>query len=73
MTQGNRKKSRKDKCRRDIKKFSFSQRCLEVWNGLDKRVVEARTISKFKEMLDFLDIETGQHKLSSSHMLQLGK
>ncbi|MPC27946.1 Sodium/potassium/calcium exchanger Nckx30C [Portunus trituberculatus] len=32
-------------------KFSFPQRCVEVWNGLDKRVVEARTINKLKEML----------------------
>ena len=50
-TGGYGKKLRKDNCRKDIK-FSLPQRCIEVWNGLDKRVTEARTINKYKEMLD---------------------
>ena len=37
----------------DIKKFSFPQRCREVWNGLDKRAIEARIIRKFQEVLNF--------------------
>ncbi|MPC54191.1 hypothetical protein E2C01_048099 [Portunus trituberculatus] len=52
-TRGHGKKLRKDNCRRDIKKFSFPQRCVKVWNSLDKGIIEARTISEFKEMLDF--------------------
>ena len=32
-TRRQRKKLLKDNCRGDIKKFSFPQRCVEVWNG----------------------------------------
>ena len=46
------KKVRIDNRRGDINKFSFPQRCVEVWNCLDKRIIEARTIHKLKEMLN---------------------
>ncbi len=39
-------------CRRDIKKNSFPQRCVEVWEGLEKEAVQAKTISEFKTKLD---------------------
>ncbi|MPC90784.1 hypothetical protein E2C01_085785 [Portunus trituberculatus] len=44
-TRGYGKKLRKNNCWRNTKKFSFPQRCVEVWNGLNKRVIEARTIN----------------------------
>ncbi len=36
---GHGKKLRADNCRRDIKKFSFLQRSIEVWNKLDTEIV----------------------------------
>ena len=39
-------------CKRDVKKNSFPQRIVSVWNGLDREVVEARTIHAFKDKLD---------------------
>ena len=51
-TRGHGKKLKKSTCRRDIKKHSFPQRCIETWNGLDKEIVNAETIHDFKEKLD---------------------
>ena len=39
-------------CTKDIKKYSFPQRIVGTWNGLEKEVVEAKTIHRFKEKLD---------------------
>ena len=39
-------------CRRDVKKHSFPQRTVRIWNDLEKEVVEAKTIHEFKEKLD---------------------
>ena len=39
-------------CRRDIKKYSFPQRTVGIWNVLEREVVEAQTIHCFKENLD---------------------
>ena len=39
-------------CRRDIKKYSFPYRTVDVWNALDREVVEAATIHNFKMKLD---------------------
>ena len=39
-------------CTKDIKKYSFPQRTVGIWNGLEKEVVEAKTIHRFKEKLD---------------------
>ena len=55
----------------DIKKFSFSQRCVEVWNGLDKSLKQNQLINT--KCWICIDMETGEHKDSSSCMLQLGK
>ena len=51
-TRGHGKKLRMDRCRRDIKKFSFPQRSIEVWNKLDTEIVHAKSISEFKAKLD---------------------
>ncbi|XP_045111446.1 uncharacterized protein LOC123504743 [Portunus trituberculatus] len=39
-------------CTKDIKKYSFPQRIVGIWNALEKEVVEAKTIHGFKEKLD---------------------
>ena len=51
-TRGHGMKLKKSSSRRDIKKFSFPHRCVEVWNALDEEVVSAKTLHNFKERLD---------------------
>ena len=51
-TRGHGKKLRKERCLRDVKKFSFPHRIIDVWNGLPAGVVNAETISGFKTKLD---------------------
>ena len=51
-TRGHGKKLKRDICRREIKKRSFPQRCIETWNSLDKAIVQAETIHDFKAKLD---------------------
>ena len=36
----------------DVRKRSFSQRCISVWNSLPARTVRAKDIKSFKRMLD---------------------
>ncbi len=48
---GHGKKLRMDNCRRDIKKFSFPQRNIDVWNKLDSEIVQTKSISEFKAKL----------------------
>ena len=51
-TRGHSKKIKKSHCRRDIKKYSFPNRTVNVWNDLSEEVVMAPSVQKFKEMLD---------------------
>ncbi len=51
-TRGNSKKLKKSACRRDVKKYSFSHRCITTWNGLNEETVCAKTIHEFKAKLD---------------------
>ena len=51
-TRGHGKKLKMGNCRREIKKRSFPQRCIETWNSLDKAVVQTETIHDFKAKLD---------------------
>ena len=37
---------------KDVKKFSFSNRSLEAWNGLKEEVVAAGNSHMFKQKLD---------------------
>ncbi|MPC83993.1 hypothetical protein E2C01_078717 [Portunus trituberculatus] len=45
-------KKKKNECRRDIKKYSFPNRSIEIWSNLDETVVQARNIHDFKAKLD---------------------
>ena len=51
-TRSHSKKLRKGRCLRDVKKYSFPQRCIETWNGLNEEVVSAKSVHSFKEKLD---------------------
>ena len=46
------KRIRKRQCLRDIKKYSFLHRTVDVWNGLSEEIVTAASVQTFKEMLD---------------------
>ena len=45
-------KIRKERARLDIRKYSFSQRIVNAWNGLPQNVVAADTTNSFKNRLD---------------------
>ena len=51
-TRGRSYKIRKGRCNRDVKKYSFPNRSIDKWNGLEEEVVCARSIHKFKECFD---------------------
>ena len=51
-TRGHSMKLKKTACRRDVKKHSFPNRSIEIWNNLDETVVQARNIHEFKVKLD---------------------
>ena len=49
---GHSRKIKNSRCLKDTRKYSFSHRIVDTWNGLKEEVVEATSIHKFKEMLD---------------------
>ena len=64
-TRGHGMELRKHTCRRDIIKLSFPQRYAEVQIGLDKKIVNARTIISSKKGWIFIDKETKRNEHSS--------
>ncbi len=48
---GHEKKFRKGKCLRDLKKYIFPQRSVDMWNKLREEVAEARNVHQMKERL----------------------
>ena len=53
-TRGHGSKLKKERCVRDIKKYSFPHRVVNAWNGLHEDVVNAISVHKFKTELDKL-------------------
>ena len=52
-TRGHSKKIQKSHCLRDVRKYSFPHRTVDVWNGLSEEVVSATTsVHVFKEKID---------------------
>ena len=51
-TRSHSKKLTKGLCLKDVKKYSFPQKCVEVWNGLSEEVVTAKSVHSFKGKLD---------------------
>ena len=50
-TRGHSKKVGKSPCSRDVKKYSFSHKTVDVWNGLREEIVEAASTHDFKKKL----------------------
>ena len=51
-TGGHEVKLVKDRCRLDIKKYSFSQRTVNEWKKLSKDCITASSVNMFKNKLD---------------------
>lgn len=51
-TRSHSRKLRMGRSVRDVKKYSFPQRCVETWNGLSEDVVSAPSVGGFKDKLD---------------------
>ena len=51
-TRGHGRKLKKSTFRRNIKMKSFPHRNVDIWNGLDSCVVQAKSINDFKNKLD---------------------
>jgi hypothetical protein len=47
------------RCRTDTRKFFFSQRVVQHWNGLPQQVVDATSVNSFKNRLDKHDQDMG--------------
>ncbi|MPC32589.1 hypothetical protein E2C01_025906 [Portunus trituberculatus] len=41
----------KSQCLRNIKKFSFPHRTMDIWNSLNDATVTAESVHKFREKL----------------------
>ena len=52
VTRRNNDKLFKQRCHYDLRKFSFTNRIVNIWNSLPKTVVEVDTVDKFKLRLD---------------------
>ena len=51
-TRGHKYKLRKSRSRLDVRKHFFSQRIVNVWNGLPAMVIEATSVNSFKNRYD---------------------
>ena len=52
LTRGNNYRLFKQRCHYDLRKFSFTNRIVNIWNSLPNTVVEVDTVAKFKLRLD---------------------
>ena len=58
-TRGHSKKLKKERCLKDVKKYSFPHRVIDMWNGLEEEIVSAISVNKFKAELDKLSRRDG--------------
>jgi hypothetical protein len=65
-TRGHQYKLYKSHSRLDIRKYSFTQRTVEIWNNLTSKVVRAPTTMLFESRLDKFG-ENQPRKYNNSH------
>ena len=51
-TRGNTFKLSTERCKYDLRKYSFSSRVVHLWNSLPDGVVDAESVNSFKNALD---------------------
>jgi len=44
-----------NQCSLDVRKYSFAYRVIDIWNSLSSDIVNACSISVFKQKLEFVD------------------
>ena len=59
VTRGHKWKLKKERCIRDIRKYSFPQRTITIWNGLEEDIVNATRVHCFKARLDKVRYQGG--------------
>ena len=59
-TRGHSERFTKKSSRLDVRKYSFSQRVVNEWNGLDQSSIDSSSLNVFKNRLDkYLSKKTG--------------
>lgn len=53
-TRGHSLKLKKFRPRLDIRKYSFTYRVIDIWNGLPQKVIDCKTVESFKNQIDIL-------------------
>ena len=53
-TRGHSMKILKNRCRLDVRRFSFAERVVNRWNLLDTESIEQTTLNAFKRRLDLI-------------------
>ena len=51
-TRGHSKKLFKQRCKKDVRKYAFSQRVVDNWNSLTEEIVTSESLNIFKARLD---------------------
>ena len=46
----------------DVRKFSFAQRTINVWNKLSEECVQASSVNMFKNIIDKYLVKAGYNK-----------
>jgi hypothetical protein len=53
ITRGHNKKLKKQSCRlRNVRKYSFTSRVVDIWNSLSEEIIVAKTVKEFEIGLD---------------------
>jgi hypothetical protein len=51
-TRGHNKKLKKQSCRLNVRKYSFTSRVVDIWNSLPEEIIVAKTVKEFEIGLD---------------------
>jgi hypothetical protein len=52
QTRGHSKKIQKGNCRQNLRKHSFKNRVIDIWNDLPQELVQAKTVKSYEILLD---------------------
>jgi hypothetical protein len=47
ITRGHNKKLKKQSCRLNVRKYSFTSRVVNIWNSLSEEIIVAKTVKEF--------------------------
>ena len=58
----------KKQSRLDVRKFSFSQRTINVWEKLSAECVHASSVNMFKNIIDKYLVKAGTHRIMAGYI-----